>query len=136
MDADKAREFLRDNHRTILVTYRSDGGLQTSPVVTTVDGEGRAIISTRDTAYKVKNLRRDARATLCVFTDNFFGEHVQVEGTAEIVSLPDAMELLVDYYRRLAGEHDDWDDYRAAMEREKRCLVRIPIERAGPDRAG
>ncbi len=106
------------------------------PVLTTVDDEGRAIVSTRETAMKTKNLRRDPRAFLCVFTNAFFGDWVRVDGTAEIVSLPDAMEPLVDYYRRVAGEHDDWDDYREAMRKEQRALLRITIEEAGPDVAG
>lgn len=136
MDADGARAFIQENHRAILATRRSDGRPQMSPVVVAVDDEGRVAISSRETAYKVKNLRRDPACSVCVFTDNFFGEWVQVDGTAEIVSLPDAMELLVDYYRRLAGEHDDWDEYREAMRSEKRVLVRISIESAGPDRSG
>jgi PPOX class probable F420-dependent enzyme len=94
------------------------------------------IISTRETAIKTKNLRRHPYASLCVLNDNFFGQWVQVEGTAEIVSLPDAMDLLVDYYRRTAGEHPDWAEYRAAMERDRRVIVRVSIDRAGPDVSG
>ena len=85
---------------------------------------------------KVKNLRRDPAAVLCVLSDGFFGPWVQVEGTVEVVPLPEAMDGLVDYYRRLSGEHPDWDDYRAAMARDRRCLIRIQIDRAGPDREG
>jgi PPOX class probable F420-dependent enzyme len=136
MDADKARAFAQDNHRAVLATRRDDGGLQMTPVVAGVDGEGKVLISTRETAMKTRNLRRDPRAAICVFQDPFFGSHVQIEGTADVVSLPEAMDGLIDYYRRVSGEHDDWDDYRAAMEREKRCLIRITIGRAGPDRAG
>jgi PPOX class probable F420-dependent enzyme len=136
MDVGTALEFVGQHHRAVLVTHRGDGRLQTSPVVVTPDDAGRILISSRETAFKVKNLRRDPSATLCVFNDGFFGEWVQVDGTAEIVSLPDAMDLLVDYYRRLAGEHDDWDDYRAAMERERRVMVRITVDAAGPDRSG
>ena len=136
MDIDQARAFLRANHRAVFVTIRRDGRPQTSPVATTVDAEGFAVVSSRETAYKVRQLRRDPRAALCVMNDKFFGEWVQVEGTATIVSLPDAMEGLVEYYRRVAGEHPDWDDYRAAMEREQRVLIRIAIERAGPDVQG
>lgn len=136
MDPSQATAFVREHHRAALVTRRADGGLQVSPVVAGVDGDGRVVVSSRETAYKVKNLRRDPRGTLCVLSDEFFGEWVQVDGTAEIVSLPDAMEPLVAYYRSVAGEHDDWDDYRAAMERERRVLVRIDVERAGPDRHG
>jgi PPOX class probable F420-dependent enzyme len=136
MDPEKAREFVESNHRAVLITRRRNGELQTSPVTVGIDDEGRAEISSREAAFKVKNLRRDPKATLCVFTDRFFGEWVQIEGRAEIVSLPEAMEGLVDYYRRIAGEHPDWDDYRAAMENQRRVLIRIEIERAGPDRRG
>ncbi len=94
------------------------------------------LISTRETALKTKNLRRRPRASLCVFTDGFFGEWVQVDGDAEIISLPDAMDLLIDYYRRISGEHPDWDDYRAAMVRDQRVIVRVSITRAGPDVSG
>ena len=94
------------------------------------------MLSTRETAIKVKNLRRDPRATYCAFNDGFYGPWVQVEGTAEIVSLPEALELLVEYYRSVAGEHPDWDDYRAAMAREQRLIVRITVARAGPTRSG
>ena len=100
------------------------------------DDAGRVLISTRETAVKTANLRRDPRASLCVFTDGFFGEWVQAEGDAEIISLPDAMDLLVDYYRRVAGEHSDWADYRAAMVRDRRVIVRITLTRAGPDVSG
>ena len=136
MDIDQARAFLRANHRAVLVTIRRDGRPQTSPVATTIDAEGFAVVSSRETAYKVRQLRRDPRAALCVMNDKFFGEWVQVEGTATIVSLPDAMEGLVEYYRRVAGEHPDWDDYRAAMVRDQRVLIRIAIERAGPTLQG
>jgi PPOX class probable F420-dependent enzyme len=94
------------------------------------------MISTRETAVKTKNLQRDPRASLCVLTDGFFGDWVQVDGTAEIISLPDAMELLVDYYRAISGEHPDWDDYRAAMRRDRRVIIRVGITRAGPGTSG
>jgi PPOX class probable F420-dependent enzyme len=136
MEAGKAREFIAAHHRAVLATQRADGRPQLSPVTCGIDAEGRVLISTRETAVKAKNLRRDPSASVCVFTDGFFGSWVQVEGTAEVVSLPEAMELLVDYYRRTAGEHPDWDDYRAAMVRDKRVMVRITIERAGPDVSG
>lgn len=136
MDLEQARAYLRSNHRGVLVTLRRDGRPQTSPVSAGIDPEGRIVISTRETAVKVKNLRRDPRATYCGFRDQFYGEWVQVDGTADILSLPDAMEPLVAYYRDLAGEHPDWSEYRAAMTRDKRCLIRITPERAGPTRQG
>ena len=133
---DEAREFLRTNFRAILVTRRRDDGLQTSPVAATVDAEGRVIISTRDTAMKAKNLARDPRAALAVITDGWWGPHIQVEGNAEIVGRPDAIDLLVDYYRRISGEHPNWDEYRQAMEDERRVVIRFDIERAGPTVSG
>ncbi|HXP21335.1 MAG TPA: PPOX class F420-dependent oxidoreductase [Streptosporangiaceae bacterium] len=136
MDLDRAREFLRVHHRAVLATSRADGRPQLSPVTAGVDDHGRVLISTRQTAIKTKNLERDPRASLCVFTDRFFGEWVQAEGTAEIIRLPDAMDLLVDYYRRVSGEHPDWDDYRKAMIRDLRVIAAITLTRAGPDRSG
>jgi PPOX class probable F420-dependent enzyme len=136
MDAKDAREFLSQHHRGVLATTRRDGRPQLSPVTATVDGDGRVVISTREPAMKVRNLRRDPYAALTAFTDAFYGAWVQVEGTAEIVELPDAMELLVDYYRRVSGEHPDWDDYRAAMERDRRVVIRFEIERVGPNVSG
>jgi len=136
MDLDHARDFIRVNHHAILHTNRADGSPQMSPVACGVDDDGSVIVSTRETAMKAKNLRRDPRASLCVISEGFFGEWVQVDGTATVVSLPDALDGLVDYYRKVAGEHPDWDDYRNAMQREQRVLVRIEIERAGPTKSG
>jgi PPOX class probable F420-dependent enzyme len=137
MDAAGARDFLRTNHHAVLSTFRSDGRPQLSPVTVAVDGDGNVVISTREPAMKVRNIRRDPRVSVAAFTDRFYGDWVQVEGTAEIVSLPDAMGGLVDYYRAATGgEHPDWDEYRAAMERDRRCLIRFAIDRAGPNVAG
>ena len=136
MQLDRAREFLRPNHRAVLATTRADGRPQLSPVLCGVDSAGRVLISTRETAVKIRNLRRNPLASLCVLSDAFFGGWVQVEGKAEIVSLPEAMELLVEYYRLVSGEHPDWDEYRATMQRDRRCVIRIEIDRAGPDISG
>jgi PPOX class probable F420-dependent enzyme len=136
MDLDAARDFVRQHHRGVLHTFRTDGSPQLSPVTATIDDDGRVVISSRETAYKVKNLRRDPRTSYCGFTDSFFGPWVQIDGLAEVVSLPEAMERLVDYYRSVAGDHPDWDDYRAAMERDRRVVIRITPERAGPKRSG
>ncbi len=136
MDPDRAREFLRAHHRAVLATTRSDGHPQLSPVLCAVDEQGRVLVSTRETAIKTKNLRRDPTVALCVFADRFFGDWVQVEGTAEVISLPAAMDLLVDYYRAVSGEHPDWQEYRDVMQRDKRVMVRVTITRAGPDISG
>ncbi|WP_436761704.1 PPOX class F420-dependent oxidoreductase [Streptosporangium sp. V21-05] len=133
MDHDKARGFVRANHRAVMLTSHADGRPQLSPVTVGLDTLGNVIVSTRETAAKVRNLRRNPRVSLCVTTDGFFGEWIQIDGVAEIVPLPEAMDLLVTYYRDISGEHPDWDDYRAAMERERRVILRIAITRAGPD---
>jgi len=135
MDLDQARDFVRSHHHAVLAT-RTASGIQQSPVVVGVDEQGRLTVSSRETAYKTRNLRADPWAQLCVFPDGFFGEWVYVEGDAEVVSLPEAMEPLVAYYRGISGEADDWDEYRAGMERERRVLLRITPRRAGPDRQG
>ena len=137
MDLDEAREYIRANHHAILATMRRDGTPQMSPVGVAVDNDGRVIVSSRETAIKTKNVRRDPRAWVCVFPDSFWGgRFIQVEGRVTVVSLPEAMEPLVDYYRKISGEHPDWNDYRAAMERDKRVLIRLDLTRAGPDIAG
>jgi len=136
MDLDQAREFTRSHHQAVMATRRKDGSPQLSPVTCGVDGDGKVVVSTRETAMKVKNLQRDPVVSLCVVSDGFYGDWVQVDGRATVVALPEAMDGLVDYYRSISGEHPDWDDYRAAMEKERRVLVRIDLERAGPDRAG
>ena len=136
MDITRAVSFLSSHPRAVLATTRADGRPQLSPVVVAVDDDGRALISTRETAIKAKNLARDPRAYLCVLSDTFFGEWIQAEGSAELIYLPDAMPILEDYYRRLSGEHPDWSDYREAMRRERRLIVRMTISRAGPDVSG
>ena len=136
MDANAAQEFIRTNHRAVMATFRKDGRPALSPVTVVVDDEGRVMVSTRETAMKVKHLRRDPRVSIAVINDGFYGDWASVEGTAEIIPLPEAMEMLVDYYRRASGEHPDWDDYRAAMERDQRVIVRFAIERAGPTVSG
>lgn len=136
MDLDRARTFAATNHRAVLATRTRDGGIQQSPVLVGVDEHGHFIISSRETAFKTKNLRRDPWAQLCILPDAFFGDWVLVEGRADVRSLPEAMEPLVDYFRRVAGEHDDWDGYRDSMRREQRVLIRVEALRAGPDHAG
>ncbi len=135
MDPTTALDFIAHNHRAVLATSRADGNPQLSLVAAGVDDD-TVVVSTRETAIKTKNLRRRPRASLIVFTDNFYGNSVQVEGPVEVVSLPEAMDGLVAYYRQISGEHPDWDEYRSAMEQERRVLLRITVERAGPDHAG
>ena len=137
MEISEAVEFVRHNHRGVLAVTRADGKPQMSPVSGTVNPDGLVVVSSRETAYKVRSLQARPYAAYCGFADQFFGQPwVQIEGPAQIVTLPDAMEPLVDYYRSISGEHPDWDDYRAAMERDRRVLIVISPERVGPSVQG
>lgn len=133
IDIDSAKTFLAKHHWGILATRRRNGTLQMSPVTVGVDSAGRAIISSRETAYKVNNLRRDPRAALCAITSSFHGEGwVQINGSATIISLPDALDTLIGLHRQAYGEHKNWSDFHARMAREKRVIIRIEIESSGP----
>jgi PPOX class probable F420-dependent enzyme len=132
MDAAEALAFARNNPRGVLATMKRDGTPQLSPVLVSVDSQDRLVISTRESAMKTLNVRRDPRAWLCVLNAGFFGDWAQLSGDVEIVSLPEALEPLVEYYRSISGEHPDWDDYRAAMIKQGRCLIRITPTQAGP----
>ncbi|MEV0396220.1 PPOX class F420-dependent oxidoreductase [Polymorphospora rubra] len=135
---DRARlvEFLTPRHRAIVMTTRPDGRPQASPVTCGVDSAGRIVISTYPQRAKVLNVRRDPRVSVCVLSDDWNGPWVQVDGTAEVLDLPEALEPLVDYFRVISGEHPDWDEYRDAMRRQGKSLIRVSIERWGPVATG
>ncbi len=124
--------FVRPRHRAILATTRRDGRPQMSPVTLGVDDAGRLVVSTYPERAKSLNVRADENVSVCVLSDDFDGEWVQVDGIAEVLDLPEAMEPLVEYYRNIAGEHPDWDEYRQAMEAQGKVLIRIEIARWGP----
>jgi PPOX class probable F420-dependent enzyme len=132
---DRALAFVEAHHRAVLATTRADGRTQMAPVTAGVDAERRVVVSTRETAYKVRHVRAHPYAALCVVTDGF-DDWLQVEGPVEVVSGPDAIEPLVDYYRRISGEHPDWDEYRAAMVHDRRVLLRLTPTRVGPTASG
>ncbi len=137
MTTDEAVDIIRKQHRAVMATTRSDGGVQLSPVAVGVDDDGTLLVSTTEPTAKARNLQRRPYAAVCVFPDTFFGgQWVQVEGPVTLVHGEEAIEGLVRYYRSVAGEHPDWDDYRRAMVAEKRVLVRITPERAGPTQQG
>lgn len=137
VEIDHAQQFLTKNHWGILATRRKNGQLQMSPVTVGLDSEGRAVISSRETAYKVNNLRRDPRAALCAITSSFHGEGwVQINGSAKIISLPDALETLMYLHRQAYGENKSWPEFQERMVREKRVIIRIDIESVGPKLRG
>jgi PPOX class probable F420-dependent enzyme len=129
-------DFVRPRHQMVLTTFRSDGSLQSSPVTGGVDDAGRIVIASYPKRAKSVNIRRDPRASVTVLSDEFNGAYVQVDGDAEVIDLPDAVEPLVDYFRAIAGEHSDWDEYRQAMVDQGKCLIRVTPGRWGPVATG
>ena len=136
VDREKLLEFIRPRHKGTLVTRRKDGTVQLSPVSCGVDDEGRVVVSTYPERAKAVNLRRDPNASILVHSDDWNDPYVQVDGIAEVIDMPEALEPLVEYYRCIAGEHPDWDEYRAAMAEQDKSLIRITIERWGPVATG
>ncbi len=129
---DELLEFVRPRHRGIVATTKRDGTPQLSPVTMGVDDDGRIVVSSYPERAKVHNARRHPAVSVLVLSDEFAGEWVQVSGTAEVLDLPEALEPLVDYFRAISGEHPDWDEYRDAMRRQGKSLIRITIESWGP----
>ncbi|SCL34808.1 PPOX class probable F420-dependent enzyme [Micromonospora pallida] len=125
-------DFLTPRHRAVLITTRADGRPQSSPVTCGVDTAGRLVISTYPERAKVRNVRRDPRVSACVLSDDWNGPWVQVDGTAEVLDLPAALEPLVEYFRCISGEHPDWDEYRQAMLQQGKSLIRVTIDSWGP----
>jgi PPOX class probable F420-dependent enzyme len=124
-------DFVTPRHRMVLTTFRADGSLQSSPVSGGVY-DGRLVIASYPQRAKSVNIRRTGTASVLVLSDEFNGPYVQVDGDAEVIDLPEAVEALVDYYRAVAGEHSDWDEYRQAMRDQGKCLIRITPQRWGP----
>jgi PPOX class probable F420-dependent enzyme len=129
-------EFLRPRHKGTLVTYRRNGSPQMSPVTCGLDDRGRVVVSTYPRRAKAVNARRDPRVSMVVHSDEWDGPYVQVDGTAEVLDLPDSVEPLVDYFRCISGEHPDWEEYREAMRAQGKSLIRITVERWGPVATG
>jgi PPOX class probable F420-dependent enzyme len=136
VDRDELLAFLRPRHRAVLMTRRGDGSPQLSPVTFGVDAEGRVVVSTYPQRAKVVNARREPAVSLCVLSDEWDGPWVQLDGAAEVLDLPEALEPLVEYFRSISGEHPDWDEYRGAMARQGKALLRVTVERWGPVATG
>ncbi|MFE1957548.1 PPOX class F420-dependent oxidoreductase [Streptomyces sp. NPDC059479] len=132
VDRDELLEFVRPRHRAILLTTRSDGRPQGSPLTCGVDDSGRIVISTYPERAKTRNAKRDERVSLIILSDEWDGPWVQIDGTAEVIDSPESVEPLVEYYRNIAGEHPDWDEYRQAMVKQGKSIIRVTPERWGP----
>ncbi len=133
---DEVLEFARNRHRHVLLTTRSNGSVQASPVTAGVDPQGRVVIASYPERAKSRNVRRSGTASVLVLSDDFGGAWVQIDGDAEVLDIPDAVEPLVDYFRSISGEHSDWDEYRRAMVDQGKCLIRITPTRWSPIATG
>ncbi|ROS40916.1 PPOX class F420-dependent oxidoreductase [Amycolatopsis thermoflava] len=136
VDRAELLEFLRPRHRAILMTTRADGTPQLSPVTAGIDPEGRFVVATYPQRAKTRNARRNPAVSACVISDEWNGPWVQFDGQAEVLDVPDAVEPLVEYFRSISGEHPDWDEYREAMVKQNKSLIRVTIERWGPIATG
>jgi PPOX class probable F420-dependent enzyme len=135
-DRDELTDFLRPRHRALLATTRQDGSPQLSPVTCGVDHEGRVVVATYPERAKTRNASRNPRVSVCVLSDDWDGPYVQVDGEAEVLRMPEALEPLVEYFRVISGEHPDWDEYREAMHKQDKALIRITPQRWGPIATG
>ncbi|MFF4827111.1 PPOX class F420-dependent oxidoreductase [Streptomyces sp. NPDC001312] len=129
---DELLDFVRPRHRALLLTRRADGSPQASPLTCGVDDSGRIVVSTYPERAKTRNAKKDTRVSVVVLSDEWNGPWVQIDGTAEVLDAPDSVEPLVEYYRNIAGEHPDWDEYREAMVRQGKSIIRITPRRWGP----
>lgn len=133
---DELLEFVRPRHRFILITHRSDGRPQASPVTGGVDDAGRLVVSTYPERAKTRNARRDERVSVVVLSDEWNHAWVQVDGSAEVLDVPEALDAFVEYFRNISGEHPDWDEYRRAMVDQGKSLIRITPTSWGPIATG
>ena len=129
---DELLDFVRPRHHMLLVTQRSDGRPQASPVTGGVDDAGRIVISTYPERAKTQNARQRPQVSVVVLSDDFGGAWVQVDGDCEVIDSPESVEPLVEYFRNISGEHPDWDEYRRAMVEQGKSILRIPPMRWGP----
>ncbi|GGK79581.1 PPOX class F420-dependent oxidoreductase [Ornithinimicrobium pekingense] len=136
VDLEQLLDFVRPRHNLVLITTRQDGRPQASPVTGGVDEQGRIVISTYPERAKTANARRDPRVNVLVLSDDFGEAWVQVDGECEVIDCPDSVEPLVDYFRAVAGEHPDWDEYREAMVAQGKSLLRITPTRWSPVATG
>ena len=133
---DELLDFVRPRHHAILLTRRTDGSPQGSPLTCGVDDSGRIVVSTYPERAKTRNAKRDPQVSLIVLSDDWNGPWVQIDGTAEVIDSPDSVEPLVEYFRNISGEHPDWDEYREAMVKQGKSIIRITPTKWGPVATG
>ncbi|MEU1891086.1 PPOX class F420-dependent oxidoreductase [Streptomyces pristinaespiralis] len=136
VELEQLLDFVRPRHRAILLTRRADGSPQGSPLTCGVDDSGRIVVSTYPERAKTRNAKRDARVSVIVLSDDWNGPWVQVDGSAEVLDAPESVEPLVEYFRNISGEHPDWDEYREAMRKQGKSIIRVTPERWGPVATG
>lgn len=136
VDLAELRAFVQDRHHGVLITTRSDGGPQASPVTCGMDEDGRIVVATYPARAKTRNARRDPSVSILILSDDFDDAWVQIDGTAEVLDVPEAVDGLVDYFRCIAGEHSDWEEYREAMVRQGKSLIRVTPARWSPIATG
>lgn len=129
-------DFVWPRHHMVVITTRSDGRPQSSPVSGGVDEQGRIVISTYPDRAKTANARRHPEVSVMVLSEDFDGAWVQVDGDCEVIDAPDSVEPLVDYFRSISGEHPDWAEYRQAMLDQGKSLLRITPTRWSPIATG
>ena len=133
MEITQAKAFLQQNHRACIAVRQKDGWPQMTLVTPGIDAQGRVLMTSRGTTYKVKHIRRDPRVSMLIFGEQYSGsKFVQIHGTAEIIDQPEAMNALIYWYKQVRGEHKNWDDYKKQMQDEKRVIIRVNIEKVGP----
>ena len=136
MEISDAQAYLKENHHGVLVARKKDGSLQMALVSPTIDAEGRVIITARDATYKVKNIRRDPRISLLVYGEFAGSDYIQIDGNAEVVEHPRAMDIVLEWHRQIRGVPSDWDDIRKKTLAEGRIAMRVTIEKVGPQHRG
>jgi PPOX class probable F420-dependent enzyme len=137
MEVNEAREFLKDKHHGVLVTRKKDGSLQMTLVSPVISSDGRVIITARERTYKVKNIKRNPQISLLVYGEKFHGSnYIQIDGRAEVIPHPQAMDIVLDWHRRIRGEPKSWDEIRQKTLAEGRIAIRVTIEKVGPQNRG
>ena len=133
MEIAEAQEFLRDHHRGVLVARKKDGALQMTLVSPVMGADGKVVVTARDTTYKVRNILRNPQVSLLIYGEKFNGSnYIQIDGTAEVIRHPAAMNIVLAWHREIRGEPQSWDEVRKKTLAEGRIAILVTIEKCGP----